>query len=287
MNEFRLLETLKHLPKKKSVILGPGDDAAMIKWDKKYLLFCGDMLIEDVHFNLRDYSFAQIGHRAVARTLSDIAAMSGVPHYLGVSLALPPKYIRHISKILKGVKEIAEAFNIDIVGGDMSKASKIFIDTWCLGSATLKKTTTRTNARNNDGIFVTGKLGKAFKTKKYIIPRINEALFLSRNFPIHAMIDISDGLVLDLYRILKESNKSAALLEDCIPCNKNASLNNALYDGEDYELLFTAPLAQRNKIEKAGSYYIGTIYESQRPKVTLSTKNNEKKELDITGYFCI
>jgi len=124
VRELKLVEKFKNLPQAKSVILGPGDDAAVIKAGNKYLLFCGDMLIEDTHFKLKGFKFQDLGYRAVARALSDIAAMSGIPEYIGGSLAMPDKYSNKVLDILDGIRRIAKQFKLSIIGGDLSRSKK-------------------------------------------------------------------------------------------------------------------------------------------------------------------
>ncbi|MBN2119910.1 MAG: thiamine-phosphate kinase [Candidatus Omnitrophica bacterium] len=287
MEELKLIQKFKKLRQDKSVYIGPGDDAAVIKSGKKYLLFCGDMFIEDVHFTIKKCKFEDIGYRAVARTLSDVAAMAGRPKYIGVSLALPRKYSKKALSILKGIREISEKFKLSIVGGDMSRARKIFLDVWCLGYAEKNRITTRSGAKDADGIFTSGKLGCSLNGKVRFRPKIKEAQFLTRNFKINSMIDISDGLVLDLYRILSESKKQAVLFKDHIPLNPGAKIENALYDGEDYELLFTSPLKNRGTLEKKGFFYIGFIKNSRKAKVSIRNTEGKTLPLKIEGYFCL
>ncbi len=288
MDELDIVKKFRKLKQDKSVLVGPGDDAAVIKIGNKYILFCGDMLIENVHFRLEQVSFSQIGYKAAARTLSDIAAMAGTPRYLGVSLCMPEKYRNKTDEILKGIKKLLRKFNISLVGGDLSKSPTIMLDTWCIGTADKNNYKLRNRAKANDAIFVSGRLGGSQKTGKHInfTPKIKLAKYLAKKFPINSMIDISDGLVLDLQRILSQSGKNAVIYQDNVPLNKTAKLKNALYDGEDYELLFTAPVKFKEKIMNTGCYFIGQIKTGKKRRVFLRNKD-KLTELEIKGYLSI
>jgi len=228
----------------RSVITGIGDDAAAIRFTNgKYLLFKTDMVVEGVHFT-RKTPPTLIGRKALARNISDIAAMGGVPRYAVISLGIPASTkINFIKEVYQGIIKLAKEFNINIVGGDTSKSSKVFISIALLGEVGKSALVLRSTARKGDLIFITGKLGNSFKSRKHLkfIPRIKEARFLVRNYKPTAMIDISDGLILDLNHILNASKRGAFIYEEFIPQVKNSSLNRALYNGEDYELLFTLP----------------------------------------------
>jgi thiamine-monophosphate kinase len=287
MDELTITERFKRLPQGPDVLIGPGDDAALIKPAKKQILFCGDMFIEDVHFRLKKISFEDIGFRACARTLSDIAAMAGLPKFIGVSVGLPKKHSAKALTILNGIKKIARRFKVSIVGGDLSKAEKIFVDIWCLGYVEKKRAVRRKGAKAGEALFVSGRLGTSYKLKPRFIPRIKEARFLSKNFSISSMIDISDGLILDLWRMLKESKKSAVLCKEKIPINPKADLNAALYAGEDYELLFTAPKKEIERLKKAGFYHIGQITKGKAAKIFLKEPNARLKALKQKGYLSL
>lgn len=285
MKEFELLNVFKQIKGDSSVKIGPGDDTAVIKSGKKYLLLCSDMLIEDSHFRLPETKFTDIGYAAVARPLSDIAAMGGIPKHIGVSLGIPPKYSNYIPKILSGVKKITHQFKINLIGGDVSKASKIFLDTWCLGETIRNRYATRKNAKDKDGIFVTNKLGDLKnKELKLFTPRIKEGQYLVKNHKINSMIDISDGLVMDLYRILTESKKSAVLFKDKIPVGKKCTLNQALYGGENYGLLFTTSIKNAPRLKTKGFYQIGIISNKKKTGIIEIEDKNKRKTLKIKGY---
>jgi thiamine-monophosphate kinase len=214
-----------------------GDDCAVIRPPTgQDLLFTTDFSIEGVHFT-RQRSAEEIGARAVARSLSDIAAMGGTPLYCMVSIALAPwvngpwvdGFYRGIYKVLRKVKA-------SIAGGDISHANQFVCDIMICGSVAQGQALLRSGARIGDALYVSGPLG-GWRNKRVITPRLE----LGRKLlgVATACMDISDGLALDLHRLSKASGVAAEL--DMVPLLKSATLAQALHDGEDYELLFTAP----------------------------------------------
>jgi len=297
LGEINLIKRLsKGFRLDRSVIKGAGDDAAVIRWTKdKYLLFTCDMAIEDVHFNLKESAPFQIGWKALGRNISDIAAMGGVPRYAVVSLGISPELnISVADGICKGIKNLADRFGVSIVGGDMSRAKKIVIDISLIGEVEKNKLTLRSGAKKGDVILVTGALGGSIKGKHLnFMPRISEARKILKGFKINSMIDISDGLALDLYRILKASSVGAYIYEGAIPISKDArSLKNALYDGEDYELLFTMGAKEAGRffntstslsINPEHGRRVNTAYQKMKTPFTLIGEIVDKKK----GYKII
>ncbi len=284
MNELNILDFLKKKIKlSSSTIIGPGDDAALLRNFKQEIVFCGDMLIEDVHFKLKDATFFDIGYKSVARTLSDIAAVSAVPKYIGISLALPKKYSSKIKEFLSGVEVLLKRFKIDLVGGDLSCSKKIFVDVWAIGFVEKNRFVKRSGAKPGDSIFVTGTLGGSYKGKhKKFLPLIEKSRKLTKEFKINSMMDISDGLAVDLYRILKESKVGAKIYQKQIPLSKDAlTLEDGLYSGEDYELLFTANPKNKQKLIKKGFFYIGDIIKG---KELLLCDDKKTKKLKTKGF---
>ena len=149
----------------KSVIKGIGDDAAVIKFTSgKYLLFKTDMVVEGEHFTSKTPA-RLIGRKALARNISDIAAMGGIPTYAVISLGIPPiAKAAYAMELFRGINEIAKKFHINIVGGDTSRASRIVISIALLGWVEKSKLVLRSTARKGDLIFTTGNLGASFKT---------------------------------------------------------------------------------------------------------------------------
>ncbi|MFA4889850.1 MAG: thiamine-phosphate kinase [Candidatus Omnitrophota bacterium] len=252
IGEFGLIERFRKLIKlDASVIKGSGDDCAVIKFDRdNYLLLTCDMIVEGVDFTSRTDPIL-IGRKAVAISISDIAACGGTPRYLLASLAINRKTpVNYAERIMQGMLSLAKKYKINIVGGDLSRAEKVVLDVSMLGRVKKKDLVLRSGAKIGDIIFVTGTLGGSILGKHLkFTPRLKEAHFLVKNFSPSAMIDISDGLAQDLGHILKQSNIGARLYADLIPqsaCAKN--LADALYSGEDFELLFTLAPRQAKKL---------------------------------------
>ena len=239
----------------RSVVKGIGDDTAVIKWTgNKYLLYTCDMLIEDVHFLRRKARPFQIGWKALARNVSDIAAMGGMPKYALVSVGLDPDLpVSFADEIFDGINAVASKFKINIVGGDTVKSRKTVIDVSLIGEVEKRRLTLRSGAQEGDAIFVTGFLGGSLKGKHLdFMPRLEEARALVKSFKVNSMIDISDGLLLDLWRILRASKKGALIYEDLIPISKEAaSFKRAVTDGEDFELLFTMSAREAGRFMKS------------------------------------
>ena len=243
LGEFGLINRIRKLIKTdSSVVKGTGDDCAVLKFDRnKYQLFTCDMIVENTDFTLKDNPYL-IGRKAIAISVSDIAACAGLPRYCLVSLGMSGNTsVEFIDKILKGMLSLAKKYNINLVGGDLSCAKELTIDVSMLGIVEKKNLILRSGAKKGDIIFVTGELGGSILGKHLrFIPRLKEARFLVKSFKVNSMIDISDGLTQDLGHILEESSRGAIIYEDLIPISKQArNLNEALYMGEDFELLFT------------------------------------------------
>lgn len=278
LGEFGLIEALKQFaPVSKAVIKGIGDDAAVLPYSKsEYLLFTTDMLAEDTHFTRR-MPPQGIGHKALACSISDIAAMGGWPSYAVVSIGIPKSLsVSFIKDVYKGIQRTARDFNVSIVGGDTIKTDKMVINVALLGLVEKKYLVTRDGAKSGDWIFVTGSLGGSFKSKRHLnfTPRLAQARFLVEKFKPNAMMDISDGLSGDLNHILQASRVGARLDHASIPRRKGVSLSQALNDGEDFELLFTlSPKKARSLMDwqaRAKSFYfypIGAITANAKEKI--------------------
>ncbi len=214
-----------------------GDDCAVVSFQSgRDLLFTTDFSIEGVHFT-RESTAEEIGNRAVARSLSDIAAMGGTPLYCLVSMALAPwTDQRWIDGFYRGVNKLLRKTKTELAGGDISHADQFICDVMICGSVAKGKALLRSGAKTGDLIYVSGPLG-GWRHKRVIVPRLECGRKLVGI--ASACMDISDGLALDLHRMCRESGVAAEL--DGVPLLKGATLDQALHDGEDYELLFTAP----------------------------------------------
>lgn len=255
LGEFGFIDRVsKRIRVDNSVIRGIGDDTAVIRWKcNKYLLFTSDMIIEEVHFDLRKSTPFRIGWKALGVNISDIAAMGGLPRYANISLGLPKDLdLKFIDSVYAGINSMAKRFNVNITGGDTNSSDRIIIDIALIGEVNKDELILRSGAKVGDFIMVTGTLGGSIRERHLsFIPRIRESQFLVKNFKINSMIDISDGLSSDLFRICQSSKVGARIYESLIPISKGInSVKNALHDGEDFELLFTAPKDTLKNLKK-------------------------------------
>ncbi len=218
-----------------------GDDCAVVPAPRNQdLLFTTDFCIEGVHFT-PDSSAEQIGSRAVARSLSDIAAMGGTPLYCLVSIAVAPWTDRQwIDGFYRGVNKLLRRTNTQLAGGDISHAMQLVADVMLCGAVGKGKALRRDGARLGDSIYVSGPLG-GWRHKRVIVPRLDIGRKLIGKAT--ACMDISDGLALDLHRLTLASGVAAKI--DSVPLVDGATLEQALHDGEDYELLYTAAPSRR------------------------------------------
>jgi thiamine-monophosphate kinase len=243
------------LPTDDSVVAGAGDDCAVLDLGlaDRYVLFKTDAVVEGVHFT-SETPAERIGHKALARNLSDIAAMGGVPTHALVTLGLPKDFqAERIENIYAGLNRLAERHGVAVVGGETtSNPERLFISVSLLGTCSKRHAALRRGAREGDAIFVSGELGGSLAGRHLEFePRLDQGQWLVRHFRIHAMIDLSDGLAGDLRHILDASGVGAELLSSSIPISREAKLQarqessakspllSALTDGEDFELLFT------------------------------------------------
>ncbi len=249
-SEFSLIDSFRsQLRAMPGVELGIGDDAAVVEWGSQSGLLAADMLLDGVHFDTTNQSPVAIGRKALAVNLSDVAAMAGVPRFALVSLALPRSASAELAAgIFEGLKSIADEFNTAIVGGDTTSWDGPFaINVSIVGDVVGGRAVTRSGAKPGDWLFATGELGGSLLGRHLTFtPRVREAQALHQTVNLHAMIDVSDGLVADLYHILEESRVGAILDAAAIPISTAARqsgddrspLEHALGDGEDFELLF-------------------------------------------------
>ena len=240
------------------ILQGIGDDCAILRPDPRSdLVFTTDFLIEDRHFTQATHKPADVGHKALARSLSDIAAMGAEPVFCLVSLALPtPLTGRWLNSFYRGLLHLADRYNVALAGGDLSQSPQIIADVMCCGRVPRSKALLRSGAKPRDIIYVTGRLGKPWRKHLRPEPRIEAGVAL-RGIA-HAAMDLSDGLSLDLQRLCSESNVGANLESSRIPVQRGSTLAQALHGGEDYELLFTA--SPRAKLPSSlNATAIGTI----------------------------
>lgn len=279
MTEFELINRLtRSLPTNRTVVVGAGDDCAVLDagLPDRLLLLKTDAIVEGIHFQAEVVP-EKVGHKALGRCLSDIAAMAGTPSAALVTLALPKKYdAEFIERIYDGMNALARRHEVAIVGGEtIQNPERMLISISVLGFAPRGKAVLRSGAEAGDAIFVTGELGGSLEGRHLDFePRLAEARWLAEKFSIHSMVDLSDGLAGDLRHILKASRVGAELLATAIPISREArraskaspsakpAMLAALTDGEDFELLFT--VASRDAVPLLDAWKI------QFPKLMLS-----------------
>lgn len=297
IGEFGLIDLIKKRfpPQGEEVLIGIGDDTAVIKGERdNYLLLTCDTLVEGVHFDLSYTPFRELGWKAMAANLSDIASMGGLPHYALVSLCLPPSTdLTGVKEFYQGMRELGKRFKVEIVGGDTVSSPVLMISVALTGEVEKDRLVTRSGARPGDSLLVTGALGgsegglELLKEKGPIpkgmgeiirrhlapMPRLKEARLLVENLKPNAMIDISDGLSLDLSHLATESRVGAEIWKEKIPLHPQAEeasrilgkspYDFALYGGEDYELLLALSSGQVQKgkelLRRTGLTIIGQI----------------------------
>jgi len=279
MNELKWIDYLKkRAGSAKDLLVGIGDDCAVIKIGSQKLLLKSDLFIDRVHFNRKKISFENIGKRAVARVLSDFAACGGEPKFIGVSLGVPRGLDkRYLKQILKGILKLSKEYKFSLVGGDTSNSDQLILDVWGVGSC--KKPILRSGAKIGDYIFITSKLGKRSFNKPFI-PRLKESQYLVKNFKVNSMIDISDSFILDLYRVLRLSKKGALLDKKCIPLTNG---DKDLYRGEDYELIFTIDKNER-KIDSLRSRFCCVGRVVSKVSGYKIKDHNKVSKVEVKGY---
>jgi thiamine-monophosphate kinase len=274
-----------------SLVVGPGDDCAVLRVSPgQEVCVTTDALVENVHFHSQTFSSRDIGYKALAVNLSDIAAMGACPRWFFCSISCPPSAIKRIPGIAQGMSQLAAKTNTVLAGGNFTRSEVLSLHITAAGEVPFGKALTRSGAKPNDSIYVTGTFGDAALALKRAvhrktrvpdrqrrpIPRIGAGM-LAREFA-HAAIDVSDGLLQDLGHILTASSVGAEIDAQLIPLSTSfrksgASIHLALGGGEDYELIFCVPPHCCAAFEKACSL--------ANEKVTLIGKICKKRGLNI------
>lgn len=261
MDELSLIAAIRGMStarrRDRGLIAGIGDDCAIVRpRDGEDLLLTTDFVIEDVHFRRRTHTAADVGWKALARGLSDIAAMGGEARYALVSLALPEwAGARYVRGLYGGMNELAGRHGVAIIGGDVARSGQLTLDVCVIGGVPRGKALRRSGARTGDVIHVSGALGHAAASGYRERPEPRLELGRKLRGKATACMDLSDGLALDLHRLCVESKVSAEL-DGVLPSAPGATLEQALGGGEDYELLCTLPAGVR---APAGFTRIGVV----------------------------
>jgi len=297
LGEFKLINNLERqlrnrglLTKKGKIIVGLGDDAAVVSLDSRKLVVTTDTLVEDVHFKRSWLTWEQIGYRGLVSNISDILAMGAYPRYFLISLAVPYSYrLEDIKKLFKGFERAARICGIKCLGGDtVSSPRGLILSIAVLGEPIRNAIITRGSAREGDSIFVTGNIGDAaagieilkrellkkrhspifqrgfrYLASRFAQPpmRLKEGRKIASHHLANAMIDCSDGLALSLKFICESSNVGAYIYINRIPlsfwlkrlsvkCLKSKPFEYALFGGDDYELVFTVDNRKAGRVER-------------------------------------
>jgi thiamine-monophosphate kinase len=243
VGEDRLLaQLIPKLSRNSSVVVGAGDDCAVVRSPERdnVQLLKSDCVVEGIHF-IATSPPASIGWKAMARPLSDFAAMSGVPRFALVTLIVPAeRKLAWIKELYRGLERAARVFDVAIVGGETSNIKgPAVISVSLAGFVEKGRWVIRGGGKATDELFVTGRLGGSRRGRHFkFTPRIREARWLTEHFVIHAMMDLSDGLGADLPRLALASEVGFEVDENAIPRHRGCSVRHAIGDGEDYELLF-------------------------------------------------
>jgi thiamine-monophosphate kinase len=225
---------------------GPGDDCAVVdEGGERLRLLKTDALVEGVHF-LRDAEARAVGWKAVARVFSDFAAMGGAGERFLVTLALPGTMeVGWIEDFYRGMGDCLRRYGAVLAGGEtcrVPEGSAAVISVAAEGSVARGMAVMRSGGRPGDGIWVTGRLGGSLAGRHLtFLPRVEEGRWIAENLRPTAMMDLSDGLAKDLPRLAKSSGCGFRLERAAVPCAEGCGVAQALGDGEDFELLFTAP----------------------------------------------
>jgi thiamine-monophosphate kinase len=255
LGEDKLLaQVFPKLNRNSQVVIGAGDDCAVVKFRaaKDWLLLKTDCVVEEVHFT-KETNARAVGWKAMMRALSDFAAMSGIPEFALITLAAAgKKKASWVGELYRGLNRAAARFDVAIVGGETSEtAGPTVIVVSVAGFVERRCCTLRSGGKANDDLFVTGELGGSIRGQHLrFVARVDEARWLTANFKVHAMMDVSDGLGTDLPRLARASKLGFSIDQRALRLSRGCSIQQAISDGEDYELLFAISPRDRTRLEK-------------------------------------
>lgn len=243
---------LRELPASRKFI---GDDCAVVEFRgaKNLLVLKADCVVERIHFQ-PNADAALVGWKAMMRPLSDFAAVSAVPQFALITLIVPAtKSTSWVKKLYRGLKRAAARFDVTIVGGETSATrGPGSISVSVSGFVERNRWVSRSGGKRDDDLFVTGRLGGSLRGKHLrFVPRIEESRWLTKNFRVHAMMDLSDGLGADLPRLARAGKLGFVIDQEKLPLASGAKISNAISDGEDYELLFATSPRDRSRLQRA------------------------------------
>jgi thiamine-monophosphate kinase len=304
LGEYGLIDLIKNWvdKKKDKSILGIGDDAAQLIFKNNKIIASVDALVENIHFTKKITSFYDLGYKSLAVNISDMSAMGAKPLFVLITFAITKDMtFPNIKDFYYGFKNLADKFNVKIIGGDTVRSEKdIFISVTILGELYSEKSILRSGAKDKDYLCVTGTFGDSgfglnllqknikdkFFSQRFNRPdmRCKESEYIAKNNIASSMMDASDGLISSIYELMNKSKTGCEVFYDKIPVskklkNKTNFMNYVLYGGEDYELVFTVRPEKINLVKKnmKNVSIIGRVTKNR--KIKFLDKNN--KELDI------
>lgn len=313
MGELELIQQIRarvRTRRNSSLALGIGDDCAVLRPLRGHeLLVTTDFSLEGKHFRRNWHPPRSVGHRALARGLSDLAAMGARPLAAFLSLALPREMAakragrRWVEGFLSGLLNLADAHQVPLAGGDTSESPSglVLADIVLVGSAPSGRSLRRSGGRPEDLIYVTGSLGGAAAELAalaqsarwpraqghphlYPQPRVRVGMELVRRRLGAAAIDLSDGLSTDLHHLCAESGVGAEVCESSLPVSPEATLAQAIHGGEDYELLFAARPTVRMPRSIAGVPITAIGRLTRKRQVELVDENGKHRLLPPQGW---
>ena len=269
-----LASLLRELPGSRKLI---GDDCAVVEFAgaRNLLVLKTDCVVERIHFASLTKP-GLVGWKAMMRSFSDFAAVSAVPRFALITLIVPAaKSTSWVIGLYRGLKRAARKFGVQIIGGETSATGgPATVSVSVTGSVEKNRSVSRSGGENGDDLFVTGRLGASLRGKHLnFIPRIRESRWLTKNFHVHAMMDLSDGLGADLPRLAKASRVGFEIDSKAIPLSPGATIKNAISDGEDYELLFAISPRERSRLQRE--------WKKKFPKLLLTRIGQLNRQLKI------
>ena len=292
--EFNFIDWIRdRTPPAERVLVGPGDDCAVLKPGTVPWVVTTDMLMDGTDFVLEEIGPRRVGRKALSVNLSDVAAMAAEPIAAVVAVALPKGQPGLAEELYCGIRERADEFGVPIVGGDTNSWNgPLVISITAMGETA--RPVRRSGARSGDWLFVTGPLGGSILGHHLdFSPRIREARLLSQAVELHAMIDISDGLSQDLHHVLAESHCGAELHAAAIPIadaartlsarSEKSPLEHALSDGEDFELVFAVSAEEGAKLVMNSPVPVWKIGECVQDGYWI-VENGERQSLVPAGW---